>query len=115
MSNNEHTITPPPELVQQWRDDWVDQSDRSGLWVGEYIATQAARWGANQELEACLSWMADRYGNESHAMTLFRAARRPKSPSLKQQALEILDDVDAQLGAVHYNVLRRALEALPDD
>jgi hypothetical protein len=29
--------------------------------------------------------------------------------------MAVLNDVDAQLGAAHYNVLLRALEALPND
>jgi hypothetical protein len=41
------------------------------------------------------------------------AARRPKPPSLKEQAIAVLED--AQLDAAHYNILLRALEALPDD
>ena len=36
---NQHPITPPPELVQQW----INEED--GLTAG-HIATQAARWGA---------------------------------------------------------------------
>ncbi len=43
------------------------------------------------------------------------AARRPKPPSLKQQALEALDHIlnnsSTELGA---STIRRALEALPD-
>ena len=39
-------------------------------------------------------------------------------PSLKEQALEILEinnDVDSQLSAVHYNIICSALEELPND
>ena len=41
-----------------------------------------------------------------------------RQPSLKEQALEILEinnDVDSQLSAVHYNIIRSALEELPND
>jgi hypothetical protein len=41
------------------------------------------------------------------------AARRPKPPSLKEQALAVLDD--AKLDSAHYNIILRALEALPGD
>jgi len=45
-----------------------------------------------------------------------RIARRPKPPSLKQQALKALDHIlnnsSTDLGG---NTIRRALEALPDD
>jgi hypothetical protein len=76
----------------------------------EHIATRAAQWGADTELEAvlhlCDEWLT------AETIRRIRAARRPKPPSLKEQAMAVLDDVDAQLGAAHYNVLLRALEQL---
>ena len=50
---DKHPITPPPELVEQWTQEWLDSN-----WIGKdtYIATQAARWGSDQELEACCEW-----------------------------------------------------------
>ena len=119
MTNN-HPITPPPNLVQEWYQEADDQP--APYYV--YMAHQAARWGADQELEACCEWLeTGPYGFSIEAtapsMTKqLRAARRPKSPpSLKEQALEILEinnDVDSQLNAAHYNILRLALESLPD-
>ncbi len=49
-------ITPPPELVQQWR---VEAANRQyvSLEFDEYIAEEAAQWGYQQaveELEAFL-------------------------------------------------------------
>jgi hypothetical protein len=41
MTDN-HPITPPPELVEQWRDSW--HPSHHGLFAF-YIATHAARWG----------------------------------------------------------------------
>jgi hypothetical protein len=43
-----------------------------------------------------------------------RATRRPKTPSLKEQALAVLDDIPSIDGA-HYNTILRALEQLPDN
>ena len=40
------------------------------------------------------------------------ALAQPKPPSLKEQALAILDD--AKLDAAHYNILLRALEQLSE-
>ena len=108
---NQHPITPPPELVQQW----INEED--GLTAG-HIATQAARWGADQELEACCKW-TDVNGWDD-ACDELRAARRPKPPSLKEQALtalshllsgsaQTLDTTEAEF------YIRRALEALPND
>jgi len=44
-----HPITPPPELMQQWFDQAELATNRIHC-----IATRAAQWGADQELEACL-------------------------------------------------------------
>ncbi len=111
----EHPITPPPELVQQWWD-----GTHGAFYEFEAVATQAARWGADMELEACCKAFEDIWDQED-VVTLtdvlrgIRAARRPKPPSLKEQALALLDDASDRLDAVHENTIRRALEALPDD
>jgi len=100
-------ITPPPELVQQWASEWMQLQSFNR---DNFMATRAAQWGADQELEACCEWL-DREGWSGESRQL-RAARRPKPPSLKEQALAILDD--AELDAAHYNILLRALEQLDD-
>ena len=113
--NTEHAITPPTELVQQWRDEWAQQLEPSG-WVQQYIATQAARWGADQELKACC-WWADVTGWVG-AGSVLRRFRRPKPPSLKQQALKLVSDYGVpfyRYTAEQTETIRRALEALPDD
>ena len=69
MTNQKHPITPPPELVQQW----INEED--GLTAG-HIATQAARWGAEQELEACVKWIASQ--DWTWTSSKLRAARRPQ-------------------------------------
>ena len=99
----EHPITPPAELVAQWASESL---------ATQHLCTQAAQWGADQELEACcaeVSWFtADK----------LRAARRPKPQSLKEQALLQLDTLNAGL-AMHgrgcdLSQIRRALEQLND-
>ena len=98
-------ITPPPELLDQWCMDAT-----LGNWRD--IATQAAQWGADQELEACCALMDD-WGLDE---TDLHAARRPKPPSLKKQALEAVSRLCASV--VHDDlkndaaIVRRALEAL---
>ena len=107
-------ITPPPELVQHWINDGppLDQPK----FVAHYVATQAARWGADQELEACCNYFEDRL-RDGIAKGL-RATRRPKPPSLKEQALMALEDGDlgpgASLTPVEVCTIRRALEQLDD-
>ncbi len=51
---NQHPITPPPELVRQWCDPRVTKSMH---FSEEDLATRAAQWGADQELEACCEWL----------------------------------------------------------
>jgi hypothetical protein len=104
-----HPITPPPELVQQWRNSWLPSY---GEFL-DYVATQAAQWGADQELEACVSWVED-YAECGHSL---RLVRRPKPPSLKEQALEVLGNAQKGWGLdeVDLDTIRRALEALPND
>lgn len=97
-------ITPPPELVQQWWDDF-----NGAFYEFEAITAKVFQAGADQELEACCEWI----DADSVMAAELRAARRPKPPSLKELALVMLDDIPSIDGA-HYNTIRRALEALPD-
>jgi hypothetical protein len=102
-------ITPPPELVRQWTTSF----DCPEAWgpKDQWIASKAAQWGADQELKACCHYFA-RDLRESLALEL-RAARRPKPPSLKEQALESLHHLEA--GCLpNIDLLRRALETLPE-
>ena len=45
MTEQQHPITPPPELVEQWDEQWHDAMDTA--WE-QYIATKAAQWGYEQ-------------------------------------------------------------------
>jgi len=109
---NPHPITPPTELVEQWREKWSAVCGPFGV----YIATQAARWGADQELEAveeeiiAQGWFA----NSVHRRAQLRNARRPKPPSLKEQAMETLNfmESEANYDKPMFDTIRRALEAL---
>jgi len=111
-----NTITPPPELVQQWSvSSPIQVSDET--WAYElFIAHQAAQWGANQELEACCEWLQHDYPNIG--ANALRAARRPKTPSLKEQALAELENIlknpQSPLRS-DTETIRRAIEALPND
>ena len=77
-----------------------------------WFATLAACWGADQELEACCKLMEYSFMADSGDL---RAARRPKSPSLKEQALKALDDISiASFEQDAANIIRQALETLND-
>ena len=106
-------IAPPPELVQQWWEE-ADQYQDDPKTYFDYVATEAAQWGADQELEACWEWLNARIGGIYPDE--LRTARRPKPPSLKEQALLAIDTAvaDDRLSADVANVVRRALEQLDD-
>ena len=115
MTNN-HPITPPPELLQQWAADYWGNPGES---IGEgekYIATQAARWGADKELKACCEYLSRCAGWELEDVKEFSDFRRPEPPSLKEQALSELagavagGNITPERGAL----IRLALEQLDD-
>lgn len=88
MTNQQHSITPPPELVQQWLGEYFGCTvSGESLDVELALATQAANWGADQELEACYEWIVRDWTDIETADNL-RAARRPKLPSLKEQGMQ---------------------------
>lgn len=120
MTTQQHLITPPRELVEKWATSSpIQYSDES--WAYElFIAHQAARWGADQELEACCEWLHwQNLATHSELIPSLRAARRPRPLSLKDQALNELDLTadpnGAELSRTQVELIRRALEALPND
>jgi hypothetical protein len=73
----------------------------------------------DQELEACVNWLDDTDCEDPQEVAQrLRAARRPKPPSLKEQALHAADLLfsDSETGAcaAARDTIRRALEALDD-
>ena len=125
-----HLITTPPELKHQWREEAPRYRD-GGVGREEWLIDRAAQWGYEQrgevneaelqqardeELEACISWMKKMcyWAEDGQAISLLRAARRPKPPSLKEQALEEVGAFEG-MGTCNIDIIRRALEALPDD
>ena len=118
MSNYSPIPSPPPKLMQQWAAEyWNDPNEPIGN--GEkHIAIQAAQWGADQELEACCEWVSPFSHDDCHYEDKLRAARRPKAPSLKEEALSLLDEFSdpegLYLDVKSHNTIRRALEQLDD-
>ena len=121
MTDQQHPITPPPELVQQW-DKECDSRNNSKIDntfdALQLFASKAARWGSDQELEACIRYFHEydsSWGESSELISGLRTARRPKPTSLKEQALaafeHILNHSSAELGA---DTVRRALELLDE-
>jgi hypothetical protein len=115
-----HPITVPPELVKQWFGDYYDcpvSGEISG--VEAAIATRAAQWGSDQELDGCFEEMNTWGAVTSYGGALaddLRSARRPKPPSLKEQALAALNEIEDEMRGptTQEKIIRRALEALPE-
>ena len=92
LTDQQHPITPPPELVREWNEAAIG-TRFPPYGYSEYIATKAARWGADQELDACVKWLRNDpvtheiIGREARYLDLdLYGARRPKPPSLAEQA-----------------------------
>ena len=102
--SNHSPINPPDELLDQWCITGKSGNLHNAL-------TIAYRAGADQELEACCQWLPKLppwSGND------LRKHRRPKPPSLKEQALHELNDVynRDKIDDSTYDTIRRALEQL---
>jgi hypothetical protein len=114
----QHPITPPPELVEKWvAEIWHEGTPVQVSASDIHIAIQAARWAADQELLACCEWLRNDGLFETRIGHL-RAARRPKAPSLKEQALEAMDRCDNEIWCEETErdlaIIRTALEQLND-
>jgi hypothetical protein len=111
---------------------WLEASRKepSGPAIAGGIARLAYAAGADAELQACCDWMLNVGGLDESAYRL-RDFRRPKPPSLKQQAVDAFrrryparqyyDDgtgnaveIDCKLHE-DLAVIARALQSLPDD
>jgi hypothetical protein len=105
MTNQQHPITPPLEMVEQWADMLSSSSDHT-------VFSLAAQWGADMELEACCMWIT----REKSVLIAegLGIARRPKPPSLKEQALKTLKYPKDLWSESEVDTIRRALEALPN-
>ena len=106
---NQHPIQPSTELVGQCMEMF-----KSGTRM-EAMCEVAAQWGADQELEACCEWL-DAGLRTPYVAIRLRSDRRPKPPSLKEQALEVVTGLEKRWDLqCDLACLRRALEALPSD
>lgn len=102
---DKHPITPPFTLVAEWANESL---------ATQVLCTNAARWGADQELEACCDTLSGEF-NYHHLAEPLRRLRRPK-PSQKEQALSELAAAVASgdISPVSGAIIRLALEALPN-
>jgi hypothetical protein len=96
--NRPSSIVPPPELIEGLRLS-------SGTWLDKI--TVAYQAGADMELEACCGLL------EPYSATEIHTVRRPKPPSLKEQALALLSKHNDGWAPSpkDWDTIRRALEA----
>ena len=98
MTDNNYPITPPPELVEQWRTAPEYTSGLKKLMMVtmteqrfQEIAIHAARWGADQELDACCEHLTRCAAWEPEDVQEMRDLRRPKPKSKAEEALMALE------------------------
>jgi hypothetical protein len=114
---NQSYPVPPPELGASLRNSAPHQyQDRLRPARELWLINHAYAAGADQELEACCDWLYMNGYNHVISARL-RDARRPKAPSLKEQALSELEEIMTELhdetgSAFTASAIRRALEGL---
>jgi hypothetical protein len=113
-------------VAKLWREASAGRDDAPIGEIFNHGIYLAYRAGADHELEACIQ-LLDINGCPGKWIDMLRAARRPKPPSLKEQAFKALGPeplpVTAPMGDTILNkniierhrLLHRALEALPND
>jgi hypothetical protein len=114
-----HPVIPPSDQLKKWEDKWFNEEEHPDV-----LLIQAFQAGADQELEACRMEIIDGVGRTYFDETRHRvlmaeniwAARRPKPPSLKEQALDELH-ISFDRGYLKKeaaDTIRRALEQIDD-
>lgn len=134
MTNNNHPITPPDDLQEQWKQEWLRVRPAMTPCI-QWMLAKSARWGYEQrgadieddlqkardeELEACCEHLK-RLMSPRATIDYLHAARRPKPPSLKEQAkfaAAVLRSPDETCSIAelqqHWHTICNALEQLND-
>ena len=110
------------EPTKEQFDAWLKASREgpNGVAIAGEIARLAYQAGADAELEACCEWLSEAQSKLGSSLLAhyMRRERRPKPPSLKQQAMVALDALIGQElrgDNPHAETLARFLNSLPDD
>jgi hypothetical protein len=110
MTDQQHPITPPSELLQLW----FEQHNDYNKGINELLI-EATQWGADKELLACGNYLKQCAAWEEEDVIEFYNYRRPKPPSLKEQALALLNKAEDPSWDINdFSIVRRALEQLPE-
>jgi len=134
----DHPVKVPAELIGEWLVN-AKGLDFPNEWA-IYVAAKAAQWAwdqrepelqerADQELEACIDVLGEQSAWDvlgectgwkefrDQSEEILRAARRPKPPTLAEQALEQYEGVEGILrhhGCVPAGCIRAALNRLAE-
>jgi hypothetical protein len=115
----DHPISmPSPELAAKWVHEIYGNTVIIPLQKPTLqVIDHAVRWGADQELEACLGEVS--FLHSQALADRIREKRRHRPPSLKEQALTALHAVvsganDMREQRQDFETIRRALEQLDD-
>jgi len=101
-------------LVQQLREQ-APRYRNGGVGREVWLINRAYSAGADEELEACCEWVSNELSPD--IVDMVRAARRPKPPTLKEQALSDLKNAynADTIDDTTFENIRRALNQLPDN
>lgn len=133
MSRHHHntmTMARMRPLLGQFA-EWLKQGIKEGSEpvgaVAGIVADLAYQAGADEQLRLCVEWLRSHERLNHIASGLcdslaedLESAMRPKPPSLKQQAINSLDKLTADLAfhgedhSICSDIIRRALDSLPD-
>jgi hypothetical protein len=105
MADQSFPITPPPELVQQWKRTAPHRANEHEHY--HYITLCAAQWGAEQELEACCEWAKQfNYDDECYEDKLRAALAtpppEPPTPCIKFCAPPLEEVIRLDKEGFHY-------------
>ena len=121
-------MEPSPEQFAEWLQQALNtyhlqcapgtHGENKVGFVASEVARLAYKAGADAELEACCEWLKANCPEAAMAREFLHAARRPQSPSLKEQAIQELDDAvlrgDCITISSALTTIRKALNSLPD-
>ena len=113
------------DLVCAWADSYSPGYSETHYGYEQVIAENAVKWAyeqhqqenqaaADAELKACCEWLEQNCGRWEIPASL-RAARRPKPPTLAEQALEVFEALICDNAAgLDVGIIRAALERLTE-
>lgn len=111
MTEQQRPTYPPEEVVDGWREEWMNDPDKS-IPHRNYIARKAADW----QLEQVCDWLDFNYPHV--LLSALRGAMRPKPKSLAKLAIEewglLKSSFDRHCMGIPKNHIEAALERLKE-